>query len=637
MRSTRQLFVCAAAGLACVLTLAGACWAVYSCEMAGPDDYRSGIFERVEFSADYDGLVLINATNIIPYLWIPSPDAGTVSKIDARTGRELARYRMGPADAPWWPGSVTTDTEGNAYIACGCGASGGRIVRILAGPDSIVRSDRQVVTSWDQNSNCQISTSEMLPWGRDELVGPVIDLGEAWPTCVAMDDAGYLWVGLWGEQSIVKVDPRKGKVSSKVFVAGRPSTMVVGPSGSIWVLSRDANTLSEVSAVSGTLKSYADLHGSAPESMCMDAEGILWMGSHKGLLRFDTRTHVLSKYETDSGEGLSGVTVDPSGDIWAACPNRNQVIHYSRDTMKETATVGVGKRPGAMSTDGDGYVWVLNEGSATASRIDYRDDTRTASATTGPGPACNTQFVGSLVKRGMSPNGNWRVIVDSRLDGAGWGTLDWETSGVGKVEFQVRSAPRPDVLADQPWVDVQKGVEFGVPNNRYLEVQARLTGSGSTTPVLRRLAVAGRNLPPDVSRAVPTSTHIWRADGTLEQIAITGVTDPEGDPYTIAITGVTQDEPVTGLFPNDVGPDATETGRATIGLRADRADGTPDHPANGRVYVVTFKATDALGASSVGTVKVTVPVSMARGDDAVDDGQKFDSTKKPVPKMVAKG
>ena len=101
-------------------------------------------------------------------------------------------------------------------------------------------------------------------------------------------------------------------------------------------------------------------------------------------------------------------------------------------------------------------------------------------------------------------------------------------------------------------------------------------------------------------------------------VGIVGVTDPDNNQVTITVTGVTQDEPVNGLGDGDTGPDAVLQG-STVLLRAERS-GT----GNGRIYQLSFIATDNQGGSATGTVKVQVPP--AKNGTAVDDGQFWNST-----------
>jgi hypothetical protein len=87
------------------------------------------------------------------------------------------------------------------------------------------------------------------------------------------------------------------------------------------------------------------------------------------------------------------------------------------------------------------------------------------------------------------------------------------------------------------------------------------------------------------------------ASTRLVRIALSGVTDPDGDDVTLEITGVTQDEPV-GRSRDAVLSSAGDEVR----LRAER-----DNRGDGRVYRIEFEATDGNGGSCSGTAKVSVP------------------------------
>ena len=64
-----------------------------------------------------------------------------------------------------------------------------------------------------------------------------------------------------------------------------------------------------------------------------------------------------------------------------------------------------------------------------------------------------------------------------------------------------------------------------------------------------------------------------------------------------------------------------EVGTDTAWLRAERL-GT----GNGRVYVITFVASDGKGGETIGTVKVYVQHDQ-KGFICIDDGQNYDATK----------
>jgi hypothetical protein len=124
------------------------------------------------------------------------------------------------------------------------------------------------------------------------------------------------------------------------------------------------------------------------------------------------------------------------------------------------------------------------------------------------------------------------------------------------------------------------------------------------------------NRPPDCSAAFASPASIWPPNGRLVPIFVRGVTDPEGGFVSIVVTGVRQDEPLSRAGT----PDATGTGTEGVSIRADRAGG-----GDGRVYRLSFTATDPQGASCTGMVTVCVPHDQGQGRTCGDGGGLFSS------------
>jgi hypothetical protein len=120
----------------------------------------------------------------------------------------------------------------------------------------------------------------------------------------------------------------------------------------------------------------------------------------------------------------------------------------------------------------------------------------------------------------------------------------------------------------------------------------------------------------DCSGAFAGRATLWPPNHAMVPVFISGVTSTGDDPITITVTGITQDEPLNGTGDGDTCPDGSvDDGLAYV--RAERAGG-----GNGRVYVVSFHATDG-SASCDGSVTVSVPHD--RKSTAVDDGQTTNS------------
>ncbi len=623
MRISRIALLLAAV-LICALASTGTLAGVYSKELVGPADFGFGIYERVEGSEAAGGLILSRSMNCVPYLWVPSPTASLVAKIDARSGRETARYQMGPESSNWKPCAVAIDYAGNAYVACADGDTG-HIVRIQAfgGSRSINRAPE--TTSFDFTGD---GRADALPWGRDTRVSVVAELRRK-PTSLAFDQYGLLWVGLSGEQSIVALEASTGVVFKTIYLPGNPDTMIVGSRDSLWVLCGDHSRLACVDPLLGAVRDTFDLGDLQPRSICEGEEGMLWLGTGTGIAQFEVATgSVVAR--SDAEIALGGIATDRGGSVWAACPDSNVLTRFSPTDLRMTARVPVGRKPVSVCADQDGYIWALNQDGSSASRVDPRSVTCSVTTLTVPGPCSNTPFTACLIKPGISRSGSWRGLFDGKIPGAGWGTITWNASLAGsKLIVEARSAEMPTDIASQPFQQVSNGQQSELPNGRYLEVRVQFNGGLNTTPVLRYLRVDGRNLPPDTSRAGANPSIIRRLDHQMQTVEIGGVVDPEGDEVTITITGVTQDEPVAGLFPGDKALDAVGTGKDRVQLRCECDPGTEDKPGNGRVYTVSFRATDALGANSTGKVKVMIPASLKWDATAVEDKDKYDSTKDP--------
>jgi hypothetical protein len=132
--------------------------------------------------------------------------------------------------------------------------------------------------------------------------------------------------------------------------------------------------------------------------------------------------------------------------------------------------------------------------------------------------------------------------------------------------------------------------------------------------------------PPDVPPVRPSLACLWPPNHTYAEVTLLGITDPDSDPVTIHINTVMSDEPrdVTGAGGKSHNPDAVITGDVVSLLRAERSGSN-----NGRVYTISFTATDADGGRSDGFVTVCVPHDQRSDCTCVDDKSKYDATVVP--------
>ena len=150
-------------------------------------------------------------------------------------------------------------------------------------------------------------------------------------------------------------------------------------------------------------------------------------------------------------------------------------------------------------------------------------------------------------------------------------------------------------------------------------------GLSDSNLAVATISVSHLNHPPDTHPAAPSSSCLWPPNHKFAELTIGGIRDPDGDPLTVTITKITSDEAPyleKGSGGKTHSPDASGigTGTATL-LRAERSGNN-----NGRVYAITFEASDGKGGMAEGTVTVCVPHDQSTGCTCSDDGQGYDAT-----------
>ena len=133
------------------------------------------------------------------------------------------------------------------------------------------------------------------------------------------------------------------------------------------------------------------------------------------------------------------------------------------------------------------------------------------------------------------------------------------------------------------------------------------------------------NRPPDCSGAYAEPGCLWPPNHNFVDIIIMGVTDADDDPITITVTGITSDEPTAsdkGSGGEKHAPDANGVGTDAASVRAERS-GNGD----GRVYEISFTASDGRGGECESSVMVKVPHDQsAEACPAIDSGQIYVAT-----------
>jgi probable HAF family extracellular repeat protein len=163
-------------------------------------------------------------------------------------------------------------------------------------------------------------------------------------------------------------------------------------------------------------------------------------------------------------------------------------------------------------------------------------------------------------------------------------------------------------------------------------------GLGLSSTAQTRVTVLDKSAPPacDKGTVKVEVDDFWPPNHKMKKVEIEGLgedrervasgskrIDKDRDDVYVKILGVTQDEPTKGLDGSDASPDAAvvaDEEHDRLLLRAERAQ-----PGNGRVYQISYRATDKSGQFCEGKVTICAAPNKGKKAVCVDDGQKYDS------------
>ena len=337
---------------------------------------------------DDDGNITLGSGQAEYYhVWVANTDEGTVSKLDAETGKELARYASVIAKSVSAhngevgtigrnkPSRTAVDQDGNAYVANRAFGYQGTVTKFADYSTGAQRDancvdhddsgDIQTSSDVDEDGMIDITDPQEFLGLNDECILWTVDVGgvDGMPRALAVglnrDGApGFVWVGLNGQnnanlRSLVALDPEDGEIAKR----GNNSDMVFSHTdigdfaaygavtdreGKIWWVDRhNKNGIGYVSA-DGTTWTYADdLPASTGYGITADRDGriyiALWDHATDIAYRYDPTASAGNRWTavvgTEYGRGR-GVAVD-SEHLWVAVSNTSggavdsRVVQYN--------------------------------------------------------------------------------------------------------------------------------------------------------------------------------------------------------------------------------------------------------------------------------------------------------------------
>jgi class 3 adenylate cyclase/streptogramin lyase len=172
-----------------------------------------------------------------------------------------------------------------------------------------------------------------------------------------------------GPDTVVKIDPRTGKIVGGAKVGTTPSSIAFGD-GTVWVANFDDSTLQPIDPSTGNAgPAFGGLPGN-PTAVAAGG-GFVWVtfGFQDKAIRIDPTQHNATT-PIDVGTGANGVAFG-LGAVWITNSNQDTLIKVdpSRPTQVTTFHLDSGSQPQGVAI-GAGSVWVAESLKGVVARID---------------------------------------------------------------------------------------------------------------------------------------------------------------------------------------------------------------------------------------------------------------------------
>lgn len=485
-------------------------------------DFSEGEQDNVDISNDEIKLPR-EQTFEYPWVWVANNPYNTISKIDARTYKEVARYYAPPArvNQVGYVSRTTVDRFGNAWIEC---RGDNSVIQILDERNWTLAYDFNgngvLDTSRDLNGNGCIEPDEMLPWGQDELVVRYYQL-EAYgtfPRALAIDLNGYLWVGLFNNGRLLQIDPNLPVASYKPPTGGTPPVLenlelslgelsfgpygfVTAANGFIYVASAAGAFIAEVCpgdpAVVGdaqvtqivTVPPTDDGYQAWTYGIAVDRNCIVWCADWNSggrLIRWDPSQGAAGVAVSTQGLGnrTRGVNIALDGFVWTSLTTGATVARWDPNTLTIVNTyTDECPQPGPQSHSGIGIAY----GGQMVNPSYYINDVvfmtydpvsnqivQTGCVVCeGLAPYNYNDFTGALL-RFATNEGIWRTVYDGGCADRIWGRLNWNAFIPDGTSIIVQVRAGNSLPIQTEWLTVGNGEEFCL-RGRYLEIEVRLS------------------------------------------------------------------------------------------------------------------------------------------------------------------
>lgn len=469
-------------------------------------------------ATDPNGNVILDPTtgnsSAQSVIWVANSGEGTVSKIDTRTKKQLAKYQTYPggnAD----PSRTTVSLGGDIVVANRAwpAFTGNSNIRFA----SAVKIAGDKGNCQDRNKNGVIDTYEgtgpvpaAFQWTNANMPSP--DECVLWKTQLDTDPSGvpvttaaypdgtrpraagwdgeitdtslsqYVYIGLFDTKEVIRLDGVTGAIVKRISVAPTaPYGLALDKNGSVWVMGRETSTgsLTKIDVKNATtpdkVTTYTPTQANCNYGITVDPRGYVYTAFNTCLMRFDPTTAKFEYLTIPGSSQLRGVGIDNQYNLWVG--DSNVGAHHvdvsaappaagaSTMVFKKNVSV-VGAWPGTyagIAIDFDNKPWVVSYAGTNSHAIqvdpnnNYSTFVYNTPTTTADGTLNNSYTYSDMSGyqlRNASRAGTFRNIFNGCTDGnTTWTNLTYNVTAPRgtKVSIRYRGASTVAGLTASPW------------------------------------------------------------------------------------------------------------------------------------------------------------------------------------------
>ena len=268
--------------------------------------------------------------------------------------------------------ALAEDTNGRLWVGTQAGLVLLQNGRFTSLSGAVIFSGKPITTLFNDHKDTMwvgaagVGVFSYLDDKFTQLRDPALDNLLQDPHCLLVDQAGRIWIGAGDAFVLCREGNQWRRFGMPRHLATHYiSSLAEEPDGTVWAGSVGEGLFQFKFGKLVAINANSGLSDNLVESLLIDREGKLWVGTHGGLNRISLRNlYVLSHNEGLGYGSVQGLAEVKPGVVWAAVPNEG-VYCWDGQRFRQIMLNGLSSQEPRVSSlllARDGSCWVAGEG-----------------------------------------------------------------------------------------------------------------------------------------------------------------------------------------------------------------------------------------------------------------------------------